>query len=118
MPRPRALPVLREVEHSLLALLWIVRSRHENRHHRGGVYRSKLARPCSRGTLAAERIARSRSSIRRFADLPGTAPCTLAGDISDPGFAARAIAGDTTSIFHLGGGGLGRRRGGFHLGMR
>src|SRR6266550_4083725 len=43
---------------------------------------------------------------------------TLAGDISDPGFTARAIAADTTSIFHLAAVVSGAAEADFDLGMR
>src|SRR5439155_2396955 len=43
---------------------------------------------------------------------------TLAGDISDPKFAARAIAADTTSIFHLAAVVSGAAEADFDLGMR
>src|SRR5437879_4099741 len=70
----------------------------------GGFIGFKLAKALlARGTLAAEKIARLTLVDQAFpADLPKDPRLeTLAGDISDPRFAARAIAADTTSIFHL-----------------
>src|SRR2546422_7450111 len=70
----------------------------------GGFIGFKLAKALlARGTLAAEKIARLTLVDQAFpADLPKDPRLeTLAGDISDPEFAARAIAPDTTSIFHL-----------------
>src|SRR5207245_10822961 len=64
----------------------------------GGFIGSKLAKALlARGTLAAERIARLTLVDQAFpSDLPKDARLeALAGDISDPAFAARAIAPDT-----------------------
>src|SRR5260370_24629535 len=70
----------------------------------GGFIGFKLAKALlARGTLAAERIARLTLVDQAFpTDLPEDPRlATLAGDISDPKFAARAIPPDTDSIFHL-----------------
>src|SRR5206468_854952 len=74
----------------------------------------------ARGTLAAEKIARLTLVDQAFpADLPKDPRlATLAGDISDPKFAARAIAADTTSIFHLAAVVSGAAEADFDLGMR
>jgi len=87
----------------------------------GGFIGSKLAKALlARGTLAAERIARLTLVDQAFpAGLPGDPRlATLAGDISDPKFAARAIAADTTSIFHLAAVVSGAAEADFDLGMR
>jgi len=87
----------------------------------GGFIGFKLAKALlARGTLAAEKIARLTLVDQAFpADLP-TDPrlATLAGDISDPKFAANAIAADTTSIFHLAAVVSGAAEADFDLGMR
>jgi len=87
----------------------------------GGFIGFKLAKALlARGTLAAEKIARLTLVDQAFpADLPEDPRlATLAGDISDPGFAARAIATDTTSIFHLAAVVSGAAEADFDLGMR
>lgn len=92
----------------------------------GGFIGSKLARALlARGTLAgphgeARKIVRLVLVDRAFpADLPKDARLeTLAGDISDARFAARAIAPDTTSIFHLAAVVSGAAEADFDLGMR
>src|SRR6266511_2012906 len=87
----------------------------------GGFIGFKLAKALlARGTLAAERIARLTLVDQAFpADLPKDPRlATLAGDISDPEFAARAIAADTTSIFHLAAVVSGAAESDFDLGMR
>jgi nucleoside-diphosphate-sugar epimerase len=87
----------------------------------GGFIGSKLAKALlARGTLAAERIARLTLVDQAFpADLPEDPRlATLAGDISDPKFAARAIAPDTASIFHLAAVVSGAAEADFDLGMR
>ena len=87
----------------------------------GGFIGFKLAKALlARGTLAAERIARLTLVDQVFpADLPKDPRlAALAGDISDPGFAARAIAADTTSIFHLAAVVSGAAEADFDLGMR
>jgi len=87
----------------------------------GGFIGFKLAKALlARGTLAAEKIARLTLVDQAFpADLPKDPRlATLAGDISDPKFAARAIAADTTSIFHLAAVVSGAAEADFDLGMR
>ncbi len=87
----------------------------------GGFIGFKLAKALlARVTLAAERIARLTLVDQAFpADLPKDPRlATLAGDISDPEFAARAIAADTTSIFHLAAVVSGAAESDFDLGMR
>jgi nucleoside-diphosphate-sugar epimerase len=87
----------------------------------GGFIGSKLAKALlARGTLAAEKIARLTLVDQAFpAGLPEDPRLeTLAGDISDPKFAARAIAADTTSIFHLAAVVSGAAEADFDLGMR
>src|SRR6266446_7705337 len=87
----------------------------------GGFIGFKLAKALlARGTLAAEKIARLTLVDQAFpADLPEDPRlATLAGDISDPKFAARAIAADTTSIFHLAAVVSGAAEADFDLGMR
>ena len=87
----------------------------------GGFIGFKLAKALlARGTLAAEKIARLTLVDQAFpADLP-TDPrlATLAGDISDPSFAARSIEPDTASIFHLAAVVSGAAEADFDLGMR
>ena len=87
----------------------------------GGFIGFKLAKALlARGTLAAEKIARLTLVDQAFpADLPKDPRlATLAGDISDATFAARAIAADTTSIFHLAAVVSGAAEADFDLGMR
>ncbi len=87
----------------------------------GGFIGFKLAKALlARGTLAAEKIARLTLVDQAFpAGLPEDPRlATLAGDISDPKFAARAIAADTTSIFHLAAVVSGAAEADFDLGMR
>jgi nucleoside-diphosphate-sugar epimerase len=87
----------------------------------GGFIGFKLAKALlARGTLAAEKIARLTLVDQAFpADLPKDPRLTtLAGDISDPKVAARAIATDTTSIFHLAAVVSGAAEADFDLGMR
>jgi len=87
----------------------------------GGFIGFKLAKALlARGTLAAEKIARLTLVDQAFpAGLPEDPRlATLAGDISDPRFAARAIAADTTSIFHLAAVVSGAAEADFDLGMR
>ena len=87
----------------------------------GGFIGFKLAKALlARGTLAGEKIARLTLVDQAFpAGLP-TDPRleTLAGDISDPKFAARAIAPDTASVFHLAAVVSGAAEADFDLGMR
>ncbi len=87
----------------------------------GGFIGFKLAKALlARGTLAAEKIARLTLLDQALpADLPKDPRLeTLAGDISDPKFAASAIAADTTSIFHLAAVVSGAAEADFDLGMR
>ncbi len=87
----------------------------------GGFIGSKLAKALlAGGKLAAGRIARLTLVDQAFpADLPEDPRlATLAGDISDPKFAARAIAPDTASIFHLAAVVSGAAEADFDLGMR
>jgi len=87
----------------------------------GGFIGFKLAKALlARGTLAAEKIARLTLVDQAFpADLPKDPRLTtLAGDISDPKFAARAITQDTASIFHLAAVVSGAAEADFDLGMR
>src|SRR5437879_5150060 len=87
----------------------------------GGFIGFKLAKALlARGTLAAEKIARLTLVDQAFpSDLPKDARLeALAGDISDPAFAARAIAPDTGSVFHLAAVVSGAAEADFDLGMR
>jgi len=87
----------------------------------GGFIGFKLAKALlARGTLAAEKIARLTLVDQAFpAELPEDPRlATLAGDISDPKFAAHAIAPDTTSVFHLAAVVSGAAEADFDLGMR
>jgi len=87
----------------------------------GGFIGFKLAKALlARGTLAAEKIARLTLVDQAFpAELPEDPRLeTLAGDISDPSFAARAIEPDTASIFHLAAVVSGAAEADFDLGMR
>ena len=91
----------------------------------GGFIGSKLARALlARGCLAApdgtqQKITRLALADQAFPDSPKDARLeTLAGDIADPGFAARAIAPDTDSIFHLAAVVSGAAEADFDLGMR
>ncbi|HYS56704.1 MAG TPA: D-erythronate dehydrogenase [Burkholderiales bacterium] len=87
----------------------------------GGFIGSKLAKALlARGTLAAEKIARVTLVDQAFpAGLPEDPRLeTLSGDISDPKFAARAIAPDTASVFHLAAVVSGAAEADFDLGMR
>jgi nucleoside-diphosphate-sugar epimerase len=87
----------------------------------GGFIGFKLAKALlARGTLAAEKIARLTLVDQAFpAGLPKDPRLeTLAGDISDPAFAARAIAPDTAAVFHLAAVVSGAAEADFDLGMR
>ena len=80
-----------------------------------------LARGMLAGTDAApQKIARIALVDQAFpAELPKDPRLeTLAGDISDPGFAARAITPDTRSVFHLAAVVSGAAEADFDLGMR
>src|SRR5262249_57990576 len=73
----------------------------------------------ARGSLAGERITRLPLADRAFPGFPKDARLeTLAGDIADPAFAARAITPDTGSIFHLAAVVSGAAEADFDLGMR
>lgn len=86
----------------------------------GGFIGSKLAKALlARGTLAGRKIARVTLVDQAFPDFPKDPRLeTLAGDIADPGFAARAITPDTDSIFHLAAVVSGAAEADFDLGMR
>ena len=92
----------------------------------GGFIGFKLAKALlARGSIAdrdgtAQKIARIALVDQAFpADLPGDPRLeTLTGDISDPRFAARAIAPDTGSVFHLAAVVSGAAEADFDLGMR
>ncbi len=87
----------------------------------GGFIGFKLAKALlARGTLAAEKIAHITLVDQAFpADLPKDPRLTtLAGDISDTEFAARAIAADTGSVFHMAAVVSGAAEADFDLGMR
>jgi len=91
----------------------------------GGFIGSKLAQALlARGTLAGssgrpQEISRLVLADQAFPDLPADARLErLAGDISDPQFAARAIAPDTDAIFHLAAVVSGAAEADFDLGMR
>ena len=90
-----------------------------------GFIGSKLARALlARGALAGpdgvqQKITRLTLVDRAFPDLPEDIRIEkLAGDISDPAFAARAIAPETDSIFHLAAVVSGAAEADFDLGMR
>lgn len=91
----------------------------------GGFIGFKLAKALlARGALAdrhgaPQTIARLTLVDQAFPDLPKDARLeTLAGDISDPKFAARAIEPDTAAIFHLAAVVSGAAEADFDLGMR
>jgi len=86
----------------------------------GGFIGSKLAKALlARGTLSGLKITRLVLADQAFPDLPKDARLeTLAGDIADPQFAARALAPDTDSIFHLAAVVSGAAEADFDLGMR
>jgi hypothetical protein len=87
----------------------------------GGFIGFKLAKALlARGTLASDKIARLTLVDQAFpAGLPEDPRLeTLAGDISDPKFAARAIAPDTGSVFHMAAVVSGAAEADFDLGMR
>ncbi len=92
----------------------------------GGFIGFRLARALlARGTLAGadgaqQKISRLVLADQAFpADLSKDARLdTLAGDVSDPAFAARAITPDTASIFHLAAVVSGAAEADFDLGMR
>ena len=81
----------------------------------GGFIGAKLAR----ALLARAGLTRLTLADQAFPELPADARLqTLAGDISDAKFAARAIAPDTDSIFHLAAVVSGAAEADFDLGMR
>ena len=86
----------------------------------GGFIGAKLAKALlARGTLAGRTIERLVLADQAFPDFPKDARLeTLAGDIADPQFAAKAIAPDTDSIFHLAAVVSGAAEADFDLGMR
>src|SRR5947209_17009309 len=86
----------------------------------GGFIGSKLARALlARGTLSGQKITRLVLADQAFLDLPRDARLeTLAGDIADPHFAARAITPDTDAIFHFAAVVSGAAEADFDLGMR
>jgi nucleoside-diphosphate-sugar epimerase len=86
----------------------------------GGFIGAKLAKALlARGTLAGQKITRLVLADQAFPEFAADSRLeTLAGDIADPGFAARAIAPDTDSIFHLAAVVSGAAEADFDLGMR
>jgi nucleoside-diphosphate-sugar epimerase len=86
----------------------------------GGFIGAKLARALlAGGTLASRKITRLVLADQAFPGFPKDARLeTLAGDIADPGFAAKAIAPDTAAIFHLAAVVSGAAEADFDLGMR
>jgi nucleoside-diphosphate-sugar epimerase len=86
----------------------------------GGFIGTKLARALlDRGSLDGRRIGRLVLADRAFPDFaPDARLQTLAGDIADPAFAARAITADTDAIFHLAAVVSGAAEADFDLGMR
>ena len=86
----------------------------------GGFIGSKLAKALlGRGALAGRKITRLVLADQAFPEFPADSRLeTLAGDIADPAFAARAIAPDTDSIFHLAAVVSGAAEADFDLGMR
>jgi len=87
----------------------------------GGFIGFKLAKALlPRGPLASYKFARLTLVDQAFpAGLPEDPRlATLAGDISDPKFAARAIAPDTGSVFHMAAVVSGAAEADFDLGMR
>jgi D-erythronate 2-dehydrogenase len=86
----------------------------------GGFIGSKLARALlARGTLAGRKITRLVLADQAFPEFQADSRLeTLAGDIADAGFAAKAITPDTASIFHLAAVVSGAAEADFDLGMR
>jgi len=81
----------------------------------GGFIGAKLAK----ALLARGGLTRLVLADQAFPNLPADARLqTLAGDVSDPGFAAQAIAPDTDSVFHLAAVVSGAAEADFDLGMR
>ena len=86
----------------------------------GGFIGAKLARALlERGSLDGRRITRLVLADQAFPGFPEDARLeTLAGDIADPQFAAKAIAPETAAIFHLAAVVSGAAEADFDLGMR
>jgi D-erythronate 2-dehydrogenase len=86
----------------------------------GGFIGSKLAKALlASGTLAGQKITRLVLADQAFPEFAADSRLeTLAGDIADSGFAAKAINPDTTSIFHLAAVVSGAAESDFDLGMR
>ncbi|HTQ73330.1 MAG TPA: D-erythronate dehydrogenase [Burkholderiales bacterium] len=86
----------------------------------GGFIGARLARALlARGALDGRGITRLVLADQAFPDFPKDARLeTLAGDISDPAFAARAVTPDTAAIFHLAAVVSGAAEADFDLGMR
>ena len=86
----------------------------------GGFLGSRLAAALlARGTLGGGSLARLVLADGQFPGFPEDPRLeTLSGDVSDPAFAARAIAPDTDAIFHLAAVVSGAAEADFDLGMR
>jgi nucleoside-diphosphate-sugar epimerase len=86
----------------------------------GGFIGARLARALlAGGALGRQKISRLVLADQAFPDFPRDERLeTLAGDVSDPAFAARAIAPDTDAIFHLAAVVSGAAEADFDLGMR
>ncbi|HZE10313.1 MAG TPA: NAD-dependent epimerase/dehydratase family protein, partial [Burkholderiales bacterium] len=86
----------------------------------GGFIGAKLAKALlASGTLSGQKIARLVLADQAFPALPRDDRLeTLAGDIADPQFVARALTPDTDSIFHLAAVVSGAAEADFDLGMR
>src|SRR5882724_2168594 len=86
----------------------------------GGFIGAKLAKALlASGTLSGQKIARLVLADQAFPALPRDDRLeTLAGDIADPQFVARAVTPDTDSIFHLAAVVSGAAEADFDLGMR
>ena len=86
----------------------------------GGFIGARLARALlARGALDGRGITRLVLADQAFPDFPKDARLeTLAGNISDPAFAARAVTPDTAAIFHLAAVVSGAAEADFDLGMR
>jgi nucleoside-diphosphate-sugar epimerase len=85
-----------------------------------GFIGARLARALlAGGALGRQKISRLVLADQAFPDFPRDERLeTLAGDVSDPAFAARAIAPDTDAIFHLAAVVSGAAEADFDLGMR
>jgi nucleoside-diphosphate-sugar epimerase len=86
----------------------------------GGFIGARLARALlAGGTLGGQTISRLVLADQAFPEFPRDERLeTLAGGVSDPAFAARAIAPDTDAIFHLAAVVSGAAEADFDLGMR